>query len=165
VRTEADAVALLDAGAHRVVLGTAVVETPDLVASLGRRFPGRVAVGLDHRGPGRELAVRGWGHASATTLDDVLARLADVALGAVVVTAIDRDGTLEGPDVAGLRAALELTEHPVVASGGVRSAADLETLRRLRAGGRALAGAIVGTALVEGVMTVEEGIAACAPSG
>jgi len=165
VRTQADAEALLHAGADRVVVGTAVLETPELVASLALRFPGRVAVGLDHRGARRELAVRGWEHPSAMTLAEVLERLDDVALGAGVVTAIDRDGTLQGPDLAGLGATLELTGHPVVASGGVRDAADLETLRRLQVGGRRLAGAIVGTALAEGVMTVEEGIAACAPSG
>ena len=84
-----------------------------------------------------------------------------MALGAVVVTAIDRDGMLGGPDLAGLGTVLASTTHPVVASGGVRSAADLEALAALAAGGRRLAGAIVGTALVEGALSVEEAIAAC----
>jgi phosphoribosylformimino-5-aminoimidazole carboxamide ribonucleotide (ProFAR) isomerase len=90
-----------------------------------------------------------------------------VDLGAVVVTAIDRDGMLGGPDVVGLRAALALTAHPVVASGGVCSPSDLAELAGLETrvegepGLRRLAGAIVGTALVEGAMTVEEAIAAC----
>ena len=165
IRGEADAAALLDEGVARVVLGTAVTETPEVVAALATHYPGRVAVGLDHRGGGEELAVRGWEHKSGAVLGEVLARLAPLAIGAVVVTAIDRDGTLEGPDVAGLRGVLERSAHPVVASGGVRSPADLETLAALDCEGRRLAGAIVGTALAEGTMTVEEAIAACAPSG
>ncbi|HLN42996.1 MAG TPA: 1-(5-phosphoribosyl)-5-[(5-phosphoribosylamino)methylideneamino] imidazole-4-carboxamide isomerase [Acidimicrobiales bacterium] len=167
VRGTADAAALLDHGVQRVVVGTAALETPELVESLAERYPGRVAVGLDHRGAGAELAVRGWERPSGTTLRAALDRLAKVDLGAVVVTAIDRDGMLGGPDLVGLRAALDLTAHPVVASGGVRSPADLSALAALESpgpGNRHLAGAIVGTALVEGAMTVEEAIAACVPS-
>jgi phosphoribosylformimino-5-aminoimidazole carboxamide ribotide isomerase len=165
IRTEDDAAQLLEAGVERVVLGTAALESPLLVRSLAERYPGRVAVGLDHRGAHAELAVRGWEQPSGTTLPAALEALAGLALGAVVVTAIDRDGMLGGPDVTGLAAALELTAHPVVASGGVRSGPDLATLAALEVRGRTLAGAIVGTALVEGAVTVEEAIAACAPSG
>jgi phosphoribosylformimino-5-aminoimidazole carboxamide ribotide isomerase len=167
VRGAADAAALLDHGVDRVVLGTAALETPALVESLAQGYPGRVAVGLDHRGAGAELATRGWEHPSGTTLAAALERLAGVDLGAVVVTAIDRDGMLGGPDLVGLAHALELTAHPVVASGGVRSPADLSALAALEVtvpAHRTLAGAIVGTALVEGAMTVEEAIAACALS-
>jgi phosphoribosylformimino-5-aminoimidazole carboxamide ribonucleotide (ProFAR) isomerase len=114
------------------------------------------------------LAVRGWEQKSTTTLEAALDRLAEVELGAVVVTAIDRDGMLGGPDLVGLRGALELTAHPVVASGGVRSADDLAALARLETTSsptpRHLAGAIVGTALVAKSMTVEEAIAACVVS-
>ncbi len=166
IRAAADAEALLDHGVERVVLGTAALETPELVESLAARYPGRVAVGLDHRGADAELAVRGWERPSGTTLDGALTRLAGLDLGAVVVTAIERDGMLGGPDLTGLGAVLDATALPVVASGGVRSPADLRALAGLRArsGGRGLAGAIVGTALVERAMTVEEAIAACAPS-
>jgi phosphoribosylformimino-5-aminoimidazole carboxamide ribotide isomerase len=170
VRSTADATALLDHGLARVVLGTAALETPELVETLASRYPGRVAVGLDHRGA--DLAVRGWEHPTGTTLGAALDRLADADLGAVVVTAIDRDGMLGGPDLVGLRATLARTAHPVVASGGVRSPADLSALAGLEAPApapsstvRRLAGAIVGTALIEGAMSVEEAIAACAPSG
>ena len=142
VRGTADAAALLDHGVRRVVLGTAALETPELVESLAERYPGRVAVGLDHRGA--ELAVRGWERPSGVTLRAALGRLAPVELGAVVVTAIDRDGMLGGPDLVGLRTVLDLSAHPVVASGGVRSPADLRALAALESpasGGRGLAGA------------------------
>jgi phosphoribosylformimino-5-aminoimidazole carboxamide ribotide isomerase len=164
LRTVDDAAGLLEAGIARVVLGTAALETPDVLATLAGRYPGRVAVGLDHRRGGAELAVRGWERATETSLDDALDALAVLELGAVVVTAIDRDGMLAGPDVEGLAAALARSAHPVVASGGVRSTEDLVELAGLEVGGRRLTGAVVGTALVEGAMTVEEAVAACASS-
>ena len=163
IRSAEDAGALLALGVDRVVLGTAAVESPDLVRALVERHPGRVAVGLDHRGS--ELAVRGWERSAGTSLQAVLDDLASVEVAALVVTAIDRDGMLGGPDVEGLGAVLAASAHPVVASGGVRSVADLEALASLGRAGRRLAGAVVGTALVEGTLSVEEAIAACVPSG
>src|SRR5580692_1960118 len=74
VRASADAAALLDHGVDRVVLGTAALETPERVESLAGRYPGRVAVGLDHRGEGADLAVRGWEQSSGTTLGAALGR-------------------------------------------------------------------------------------------
>jgi phosphoribosylformimino-5-aminoimidazole carboxamide ribotide isomerase len=165
VRSQEDAAALLDRGVARVVLGTAAVRQPALVETLAARYPGRVVVGLDHRGGGADVAVSGWEGDGGTTLVDALARVDPLPLGAVVVTAIERDGTMHGPDVDGLRRVLLLTSHDVVASGGVRDAADLAVLARLEGGGRHLAGAIVGTALVEGTLGVEEAVAACATSG
>ncbi len=173
VRTDADVDALLAGGVARVVLGTAALDDPDLVRRAAARHPGRVAVGLDHRrGPsGRsEVAVRGWEEGSGRDLDDVVAGLAGSGVAALVVTAIDRDGTLEGPDLAGLAAVVAATDVPVVASGGVGSPADLAELAALvvevpgGGGTRTLAGAITGRALVDGRMTVEEALAACAPS-
>ena len=95
----------------------------------------------------------------------MLEAVADVPLGAVVVTAIATDGTLGGPDLAGLRDVLGATAVPVIASGGVGSLADLGSLAGLRTDGRSLHGAIVGKALVEGRLSVAEGVAACAASG
>ena len=98
----------------------------------------------------------------------VLEELDDAKLAAVIVTAIERDGTLRGPDLDGLAAVLAATGLPVIASGGVGSAADLATLARISVDvdgdARRLSGAITGKALVDGRMTVEEAMAACAPS-
>jgi phosphoribosylformimino-5-aminoimidazole carboxamide ribotide isomerase len=165
VRGPDDVAELLDGGVARVVLGTTAVRHPDLVDTLARRYPGRVAAGLDHRGGGAEVAVSGWEHDGGTSLADALERLSAVPLAAVVVTAIETDGTMGGPDTAGLGRVLALTPHAVIASGGVRHSADLATLARLEVAGRRLAGAIVGTALVEGSITVEEAMATCAASG
>lgn len=163
IRTPEDAAGLLQAGAGRVVLGTAAVRAPDMAAELAARFPGRIAVGLDHRGG--QVATDGWAEPGRRTVDELLAWFADAPLGAVVVTAIERDGMLSGPDLTGLTTVLERTAHPVLASGGVSSVGDLRALAALRAGGRSLAGAVVGRAIVDGVVPIEEALAACAASG
>ena len=165
VRTAQDVDELLSGGVARVVLGTAAVTQPQLVQELASQFPGQVAVGLDHRGAGRDVAVSGWERPSGVSLDEALSRLADVPVAAVVVTAIERDGVLAGPDTTGLSDVLARTGHDVVASGGVRSAADLRALAALTVDGRRLAGAVVGRALVDGALSVEEAMAACTPSG
>jgi phosphoribosylformimino-5-aminoimidazole carboxamide ribotide isomerase len=156
VRDDAAADALVDAGVARVVIGTAALERPDLVARVAARMP--VAVGLDARG--REVAVRGWEQGSGRDLLDVAREFADVGVQALVVTEIGRDGTLAGPDLGGLGEVLEATDLPVVASGGVGSLEDLRALAALRREGRALAGAIVGRALYEGSFTLTDALAA-----
>ena len=150
VRSVEAADALFDAGVARVVIGTAALEEPELVAALARRVP--VAVGLDARG--REVAVRGWEQGSGRDLLDVARGFADVGVEALIVTEIGRDGTLEGPDLEGLGEVLEATELPVIASGGVGTIADLVALDGLRSAGRRLSGAIVGRALYEGAFTL-----------
>jgi phosphoribosylformimino-5-aminoimidazole carboxamide ribotide isomerase len=170
IRTMGDIEELLGAGVRRVVLGTAALKDPALPRRAAEQFPDRVAVGLDYRrdGHGRlEVAVRGWVEGSGRSVEAVLDELVGAPLGAVVVTDIERDGTLEGPDLDGLATVLARTEVPVVASGGVATVADLIALERLRdhRSGRRLAGAVVGRALVDGRIDLTEAIAACAPSG
>jgi phosphoribosylformimino-5-aminoimidazole carboxamide ribotide isomerase len=172
VRTEADIAELLGAGLARVILGTAALDDPGLVRRATAAFPGRVALGLDYRRTtdGRaEVAVRGWEEGSGRTVGELLGEVAGAGLAAVVVTSIERDGMLSGPDLAGLAAVLASTDVPVIASGGVGSAADVVALATLGATApdgrrRGLSGAITGRALVDGRMTVEEGVAACVPS-
>ena len=159
VRDQASAEELLACGVDRVVIGTAAVEHPELVIGLASHH--QVAVGIDTRG--RDVAVRGWTAGSGVDLFDLLKRFDDSGVAAVIVTDISRDGALGGPDVEGLAAVLDATAIPVIASGGVGTLADLEALATLRAGGRTLAGAIVGKALYEGKFTVEEAMAACGP--
>lgn len=170
VRDEAAAEALFEGGVARVVVGTLAVEQPELVASMARAWPGRVAVGLDHRlgkGPDgtarREVAVRGWVAGSGLALAEALGRLEGLELAGVVVTDIERDGTGDGPDLDGLARTLKATELAVVASGGVASVADLSALARLSAGKRHLDGVIVGRALLSGAFSIAEAVAACAP--
>lgn len=155
IRDEAAADALLDAGVSRLVLGTAALEQPELVATLAARAS--IAVGLDARG--REVAVRGWEEGSGRDIIEVVQGFADVGVDAVVVTEIGRDGTLEGPDLDGLGLMLANTEIDVIASGGVGTLADLDALRGLEVEGRMLSGAIIGRALYEGRFTLNEALA------
>lgn len=161
VRDDAAVEALLGAGVARVVIGTAALEDPAFVARATARYPGAIAVGLDARAG--EVAVRGWTEGAGVSLL-AAARLFDGAgVAALIVTDIGRDGTLSGPDLAGLAEVLAATSVDVVASGGVGSLDDLRTLAALDVDGRQLAGAIVGKALYEGSFTVEEALATLNP--
>lgn len=150
--------ALLEAGVQRVVLGSAAVEEPALVRELGERYPGRVAVGLDHWGG--EVRTRGWEEGSGRKLLDLVRELEGDHVAAFVVTDISRDGALVGPDVEGYAELLAATAVPVVASGGVGTLEHLRQLSAIEAGGRTLDGVIVGKAIYEGAFTVAEALAA-----
>ena len=139
---------------------SAAVERPDFVRDLARDHPGQVAVGLDARAG--QVAVRGWTEGGGRSVADLLAVFEDAGVAAVVFTEIARDGTLAGPDLAQFAAVVASTAVPVIASGGVGGVADIEALARLEAGGRRLAGVIVGKALHDGLFTVGQGVAACA---
>jgi phosphoribosylformimino-5-aminoimidazole carboxamide ribotide isomerase len=148
VRSADAAQELLDVGVERVVVGTAAVERPALVEELCQLYPGRVAVGLDARG--NEVAIRGWVDGSGADLVTLAQRFEGIGLAALIVTEIGRDGTLEGPAYGQLGAVLAESDIPLIASGGVGSLDDLRALARLEAGGRRLAGVIVGRAIYEG---------------
>ena len=150
VRGLDDVRALADAGVSRVVMGSAAVQNPDLVAAASELLP--VAVGLDHRDG--ELAVHGWTEGSGVHLGEALGRFPTAA--AFVITDISRDGMLTGPDVVGLAAAVAATSIPVIASGGVSSVDDIVALAAIPG----LGGIITGKAIYEGRFTVDEALAA-----
>lgn len=149
-----DAVArLVDAGVARVVIGTAAVETPTLVADAAARWPGRVAVGIDHRRG--QVMVRGWTEAGGRRVGDLVAEAVEAGASAIVVTDISRDGTLGGPDVDGLAEVAARSGAPVIASGGVSSLEDLRALAAVEG----LAGIIAGRAIYEGRFRLEDALA------
>lgn len=154
VRTAEAAQRLWDAGVTRVVIGTAAIEHPDLVRDLAPK--GAVAVGLDAWG--NDIAVAGWEQRTGRDLLDTVRSFADAGVAAFVVTEIERDGTMQGPDVDGLRRVLETTAVPVVASGGVGSLDHLRSLAGLRAGDRMLDGVIAGRAIYENAFTVRDAV-------
>jgi phosphoribosylformimino-5-aminoimidazole carboxamide ribotide isomerase len=143
-------------GVARVILGTVAVEDPGLVRAAARAFPGRVAVGIDARG-GR-VAVRGWAEETAMTATDLARRFEDAGVAALIYTDIDRDGAMEGPNVAATAALARAVAIPVIASGGVSSLADLQALRATGA----IAGAISGRALYDGAIDLRAALAALA---
>lgn len=152
VRTADDARELVDAGVARVVMGSAAVAEPSLVDQVAAIVP--VAVGLDHRG-GR-VAVHGWTEASDLTVTAALRRYE--AASAFVITDIERDGMLAGPDVEGLAEAVAATTIAVIASGGVATLADVEALAAVEG----LHGIITGRALYEGRFGVADAVAVLA---
>lgn len=155
VRSVEAARALADAGVARVVMGTAAIERPALVAEVAASQP--VALGLDVRG--REVSIKGWTEGAGLDIGDALDRLADSGATAVVVTQIQGEGLLGGPDLDGLAELLERTDLDVIASGGVGELAHLRQLDGLERDGRRLSGVIVGTALYEGRVDVAEAVA------
>lgn len=120
--------AILDAGAARAILGTAAAADPAFVTRAVEEFAEHVVVGIDVRGG--SLMVRGWTE-EGPPLEDALRALDEAGAPRYLVTSIARDGTLEGPDVALYARVRKLTERPLIASGGVRDAADVWALRDL----------------------------------
>jgi 1-(5-phosphoribosyl)-5-[(5-phosphoribosylamino)methylideneamino] imidazole-4-carboxamide isomerase/N-(5'phosphoribosyl)anthranilate isomerase len=158
IRDDASLEAAMAAGCRRVNIGTAALEQPEWCARAIERYGDRVAVGLDVRG--RTLAARGWTREGGD-LYDVLARLDSEGCARYVVTDVNKDGMLQGPNLDLLRDVCAATDRPVVASGGITELADLEALQGLVADG--VEGAIIGTALYEGRFTLEDALALTRP--
>lgn len=157
-RSEDDVAELLGLGAARVVMGTAAVKDPGLLAALAKRWPGRVAAGVDHREG--EVRVKGWAEGAGRRTEEVVCELAEAGAAAIVVTEISRDGLMAGPDFSGLKSLLGACDVPLIASGGVGSLDDLRRLAHLEGGGRRLAGVVVGRAIYEGRFRVAEAVRA-----
>jgi phosphoribosylformimino-5-aminoimidazole carboxamide ribotide isomerase len=126
VRTLEDIALLLENGAGRVILGTSAALDPTFVARAVEEFAERVLVAIDVRGG--HTMVKGWTE-EGPLVDDVVPALNDAGTPRYLVTAIARDGTLEGPDLRLYKQVLGLTDRPVIASGGVRTADDIWALR------------------------------------
>lgn len=159
IRSERRVEELLDIGLDRVILGTVAIENPTLVASLARRYPGRIVVGIDAKDG--MVATRGWIEQSSVAAVDLAARLGDSGVAALITTDIRTDGTLEGPNLAFLREMAEASSVPVIASGGVGSISDLLSLLSLAPLG--VEGVIVGRALYDGSVDLAEALQAIGP--
>lgn len=136
----------LEKGITRVILGTAAVRDPAFVKQAARRFPGRVAVGLDAK-DGR-VAVEGWAETSDLTALELAQRFEDAGVSAIIYTDIARDGLLKGLNLDATIALADAISIPVIASGGLASMDDVTALLEPRAA--KLEGAITGRALYDG---------------
>lgn len=145
----------LDQGVTRVILGTAALRDPALVRGACAKFPGQIAVGIDAR-DGR-VAVEGWAETSDVSAADLALRYQDAGVAAIIFTDIGRDGALKGLNLEATTALADVTEIPVIASGGLSSIADVEAL--LRPENARLAGAICGRALYDGRIDPAEALA------
>ncbi|HKX68566.1 MAG TPA: bifunctional 1-(5-phosphoribosyl)-5-((5-phosphoribosylamino)methylideneamino)imidazole-4-carboxamide isomerase/phosphoribosylanthranilate isomerase PriA [Intrasporangium sp.] len=145
--------AALATGCRRVNIGTAALEEPEWTGRIIAEHGDRVAVGLDVRGT--TLAARGWTREGGD-LWETLERLDREGCARYVVTDVNKDGMLQGPNVDLLRRVCERTERPLVASGGVSTLEDIRVLRSLVAEG--VEGAIIGSALYRGAFTLPDAL-------
>ncbi len=144
----------LSKGLARVILGTVAVEKPALVREAARAFPGQVAVGIDARG-GR-VATKGWAQNTDVDATDLALSFQDAGVAAIIYTDIDRDGAMQGPNIAATAALARAVSIPVIASGGISS---LDDLAALRGCGAPLDGAISGRALYDGALDLNAALA------
>ena len=149
---------LAEIGAARMVLGTALVNDPELARAAVECVGGdRLTAGIDAKGG--EVAVSGWIEGSGVAACDLAREMGKAGFKHIVYTDIARDGMQTGLDVQAYVQMAEAFGHPVIASGGVASVADIERLAPVAA---SIEGVITGRAVYEGTLTVEEGVAACA---
>lgn len=155
IRDMATIEAWLEQGVARVILGTVAIKDPALVRAACRRFPGRIAVGIDARGG--LVAVEGWAETSQVTALELAVMFEDAAVSAIVYTDIDRDGLLAGPNVEATASLAERITTPVIASGGVATLDDLKALKARAATG--IAGVISGRAIYDGRIDLQAALA------
>ena len=153
IRTAEDALALLDQGVDRVILGTAAVENPDIVAEISAEYPEGVLVSLDAKDG--EVVVSGWTEGTGLDPAEAATRYEELGAGGILFTDVDVEGQLEGVRTDPVARLVDAVSIPVVASGGVATIEDVEALEEAGA-----AAVIVGSALYEGAFTLEEAMAA-----
>ena len=145
----------LDKGISRVILGTVAVRNPALVIEACKKFPGKIAVGIDARDG--KVAIEGWDELSELTAIDLAKKFEDAGVAAIIYTDIARDGILKGLNFEGTRALAKAVSIPVIASGGLASIDDIVEL--VRPANAALEGAISGRALYDGRLDPDEALA------
>lgn len=142
----------LGKGVTRVILGTVAVRDPELVKEACRKFPGKVAVGIDAKGG--HVAVEGWAETSELTAVDLARQFEDAGVSAIIYTDIDRDGVLKGLNIPSTLELARSVSIPVIASGGLASIDDIHRL--LEPDCAILEGAISGRALYDGRLDAKE---------
>ena len=151
LRTTADVDAVIELGVARAIIGTRAAASPEWVAELCKRHPGRIAAGIDARDG--MVALEGWTETSDVKAVDLVRKMADLGVCAIIFTDIARDGMLGGPNLSATEAVAAQASVPVIASGGVSSLDDVRKLMEIN-----VSGAIVGKALYTGAVDLEEAI-------
>ena len=147
--------AYLSLGIGRVILGTAAQRNPQLVEESCRLYPGRIVVGIDAKNG--MVAVQGWAEVTDVTAVELAKRFEGYGVAAIIYTDIARDGMMQGPNIEATRALAEAISIPVIASGGVSSLRDIETLMAIESSG--VTGAITGKAVYTGAIKLAEAVA------
>lgn len=147
IRTAKDAIDLLERGVDRVIIGTAAIENPDIVAEISEAHPGSVMVSLDAKDG--EVLISGWTESTDLNPVEAATRYEELGAGAILFTDVDVEGQMEGVQTNPVSRVAEAVEIPVVASGGVATLADVRSLRETGA-----AAVVVGSALYQGAFTL-----------
>jgi len=158
IRSLSDIERWIEAGVSRVILGTVAVTEPQIVRDAARLWPEQIAVSVDVRGG--KVATQGWTESSDLDAVTVAKRFEDVGVGALIVTDIDRDGTVMGFDVEAFGAMADAVAIPVIAAGGLASIDDIIRLKARK--GTPVAGAVLGRALYNGDIVPAEALRAAA---
>ena len=143
---------LFSYGIERVIMGTSAIENKELVKDLSNKFPGKIIVGIDAKDG--KVSTRGWLEQSDILATDLVKEFSSLKIASFIVTDINTDGTLEGTNEKFIKSILDITDIPVIASGGVGSISDLLSLIKFENAG--LFGVIVGKALYENKFTINE---------
>ncbi|MFN3512471.1 MAG: 1-(5-phosphoribosyl)-5-[(5-phosphoribosylamino)methylideneamino]imidazole-4-carboxamide isomerase [Phenylobacterium sp.] len=158
IRSLADIERWIEAGVSRVILGTVAVTEPEIVKEAARRWPEQIAVSVDVRAG--KVALQGWTESSDLDAVTVAKRYEDAGVGALIVTDIDRDGTVMGFNVEAFGAMADAVAIPIIAAGGLASVDDIVKLKARP--GTPVAGAVLGRALYNGAIVPAEALKAAA---
>jgi phosphoribosylformimino-5-aminoimidazole carboxamide ribotide isomerase len=159
IRDEATIRTLIDdLGLARLVIGTKALRDPHWFKTMVGEFAGKLALGIDARGG--MVATDGWLQTSTTPAIELVKQFEGQQLAAIIYTDIARDGMLEGPNLEAMKAMRSATQLPVIASGGVTTAADVAALAAIP-----MAGCIIGRALYEGKLKLADALAASGKEG
>lgn len=154
IRSLKDIERWIEAGVSRIILGTVAVTEPELVREAARLWPEQIAVSVDVRGG--KVATQGWTESSDLDAVTVAKRFEDGGVGALIITDIDRDGTVMGFNVDAFGAIADAVAIPVIAAGGLAS---IDDIIRLKARfGAPIAGAVLGRALYNGAITAKDAL-------
>ncbi|MCX7913868.1 MAG: 1-(5-phosphoribosyl)-5-[(5-phosphoribosylamino)methylideneamino]imidazole-4-carboxamide isomerase [Thermodesulfovibrionales bacterium] len=143
---------LISSGVHRVILGTVAIENPKLVKEAVKNYPGRILVSIDAKDS--KVAIRGWVQSTKVEAIELALRMQDYGVAGLVYTDISRDGMLTGPNIEAIQEIVNISEIPVIASGGVSSIDDLKKLSEITK----LWGVIIGKALYSGKINLKEAV-------
>lgn len=148
VRTMKDIDDRINAGASRVIIGTAAVKNPDLVKEAVKKYGDMIAVGVDAKNG--MVAVSGWEEVSDVTAVDLCIKMKNYGVNTIIYTDISKDGMMSGPNIESTKELIEKTGMNIIASGGVTNMADIENVDNINA-----AGVIIGKALYNGALNLE----------
>ncbi len=161
IRSLETAQVYIDAGVSYLIIGTQAVKDPDFVRAASAEFPGKIIIGLD--AVNGKVATEGWADVSELAVEEALQRFDALELAAVIYTDIDRDGMMQGANVAATLALAQRSSIPVIASGGIAKLADIVDLKAAAktVDGAGIIGAITGRAIYEGKLDLQEAQAYC----